>query len=52
MDYIALSFEFREALATFNQLVERLVRADFEQNIHEIVIFKHVFELHDVLLVK
>ena len=49
---ITLDFELVEALTTTQQLVQRLVLAQFEENIDVLSIFEEVFKADDVVLVE
>lgn len=45
---VAKGFEFGDALATLDELVEGLMRAEFEENVDVFMIFEDVLELDDV----
>ena len=49
---VALDLEFGEALATFKKLVKRLVGAKFEQNVYVFLVFEHMLEVYNVLVMK
>lgn len=50
--YVALNFEFVEALASAEQLVEGLVLTQLEQDVDVLGVLEEVFETDDVVLVK
>jgi hypothetical protein len=49
---VILDFDLRQPLSAFNELIECLVGAHLQQNIHVLVIFKHVLEFYNVLVVQ
>ena len=49
---VTLDFELVEALTTTQQLVQRLVLAQLEEDIDVLSIFEEVFEADDVVLVE
>jgi hypothetical protein len=52
LDQIALNLDFSESLAPFEQFVESLILAHFEQNVHIVVIFEEMLESHNVVMVQ
>jgi hypothetical protein len=49
---VVLYFHFSQSLPSLDQLVQRVVRANFQQNVHILVVLKHVFELNDMVVVE
>lgn len=52
LEHVDLRFEFRDALTSLDEFVERLVRAELEKNVHVFCVFENMFELHDVLVME
>ena len=47
-----LHLHLGQSLPPLDQLVQRVVRANFQQNVHILVVLKHVFELNDMVVVE
>lgn len=48
LEGVVLDFEFRELLPPLQQLVQCLVLADLEENVHVLVILKEMFESDNI----
>ena len=49
---IVLDFHFCQSFSTLYQLVQRLVRADLQQNIHVLMVLEDVFEFDYIMMTK
>jgi len=52
LQQVALHLDFRQPLAPLEQLVQRLVLAHLQQDVHVLVVLEHVFEVHHVRVVQ
>ncbi len=50
LQLVVLHFHFCQPLATFDQFVQSLVRANLQQNVDVLVVLEDVLELYDVLM--
>lgn len=51
LSQIVLSFHFSESLPSFDELVESVIGAYFQQNVHIFMVFEHVLKFHNVIVI-
>ena len=47
---IVLNFHLNQSFSTFDELIQGLIGADLEQDVHVLVILEHMLEFNDVLV--
>ncbi len=52
LDQVILNLHFCESFSAFDQLVQSMVRTDFQKNVNVLMVLENVLELYNVVVVQ